>query len=215
MTATKKSKRGRKRKEPEAMRHSILDSMVQLVSENGYEQTNLQEVADHVGIAKGTLYLYFQNKEDLFRESVQYAIDQLAVRIDTEVQKQSTPLLKLRAVVHAYLQFIDQQQLLTRVILHEATQFQTHAEVSYFNLCRRNTHNLSDILEEGMDSGIFRRQEPGHLANNILFLLTGAMYASIHEANESSPSENARRIVEFVLHGILAKSPQVENGDNA
>ncbi len=48
----------------------ILEAALRIFSEKGYAQTRLSDVADEVGVAKGTLYLYFSSKEDLFRAAI-------------------------------------------------------------------------------------------------------------------------------------------------
>ena len=71
--ATRKPPRARK-VEPETRRQAILDAALAVFAERGFEAARLDDVAARAGVAKGTLYLYFRDKEALFEELVRGAV---------------------------------------------------------------------------------------------------------------------------------------------
>ncbi|MGD9142100.1 MAG: helix-turn-helix domain-containing protein, partial [bacterium] len=78
---TKTRPRGRPRLDPSLRRREILEKAIRLFARNGYTRTDVQAVARSLGIAKGTVYLYFSSKRDLFLAAVEFAIKRLAERI--------------------------------------------------------------------------------------------------------------------------------------
>ncbi|HEY0994608.1 MAG TPA: helix-turn-helix domain-containing protein, partial [Gemmatimonadaceae bacterium] len=67
------------RRLPEERPGQIIDAALEVFGERGLAATRLEDVAKSAGVSKGTIYLYFQNKEDLFREMVrQNVVAQIA-----------------------------------------------------------------------------------------------------------------------------------------
>ena len=61
----------------EQKRQLIMQAALKIISKNGYSPTALDEIAQEAGIAKGTLYLYFRDKEDLISSTLMYVLDDL------------------------------------------------------------------------------------------------------------------------------------------
>src|SRR4051812_34822045 len=67
--------------EPAARKQAILDAALMEFSQSGFEAARLDDIADRAGIAKGTLYLYFDDKEGLFEEVVRSAVSPVLERL--------------------------------------------------------------------------------------------------------------------------------------
>ncbi len=65
----------------EQKRRLIMQAALKVFSKNGYSPTALDEIAQEAGIAKGTLYLYFKDKEDLISSTLMYVLDDLKYRM--------------------------------------------------------------------------------------------------------------------------------------
>jgi len=195
--------RGRPRQNPDLRRSEILEVATRVFSESGYGASDMQGIADALGIAKGTIYLYFKSKKELFLAAVQRAIESLADRIDKEVRMASGPLEKLGAIVGAHFCFSNENRPLAEIITQERGEFLTHAESTYYRVFSENARHLEDILRNGIADGIFREadieQTTGILAN----LLAGTIYTHIlgQSRNKTGPSIDA--ITDFLLNGIL------------
>ena len=70
-----------RRVEPAARRQAILDAALSVFAEHGFEAARLDDVAERAGVAKGTLYLYFHDKEALFEELVRSAVSPVMERL--------------------------------------------------------------------------------------------------------------------------------------
>src|SRR5262245_428076 len=73
----------RRRPQAEARRQAILDAALTVFAAQGYEAARLDDVAARAGVAKGTLYLYFKDKEALFEELVRGAVTPIMERVGT------------------------------------------------------------------------------------------------------------------------------------
>ncbi|MBN1593475.1 MAG: TetR/AcrR family transcriptional regulator, partial [Candidatus Coatesbacteria bacterium] len=152
----KQEQRGRPRQDPDVRRRQILDMAATMFAERGYRASSMQEIADRLGIAKGTVYLYFAGKRELFLGAVQQAIESLADKIDGEVQLVAGPLEKIEAILRAHFGFFNENRQLAEIIAQERGEFLTHAEDSYYRVFSENARHLEDILMSGIADGVFR-----------------------------------------------------------
>ncbi len=73
----------------------ILEAAIELCSENGMENTSIQEIAELAGVAKGTIYLYFKSKDDLMEQVYKYCYEMDIKACSRGVQKQKNTIDKL------------------------------------------------------------------------------------------------------------------------
>ena len=93
---------------PEIRRQDILGAARAVLIEKGYHRVLLDDVARRAGIAKGTLYLYFRDKEDLFARVLEDVLNRLEERIEAAEERPEIPLDELKRVVTAELAFVDE-----------------------------------------------------------------------------------------------------------
>jgi len=77
----------RKTREKEQRRNTILAAAEKLFARDGYTATSLDRVAEEVEISKGTIYLYFKNKEDLFFTLIREKFEALIQQVTTQINK--------------------------------------------------------------------------------------------------------------------------------
>lgn len=95
-----------KEREREQRRDDILDAAETLFFSKGYDNVSMNGIAKDVGLGKATLYIYFDNKEELFYAVVLRGVDILSRMINEKVEKKDTGLEKLTAFKNAYGEFI-------------------------------------------------------------------------------------------------------------
>ncbi len=197
--------RGRPRLNPDARRSQILDVATRVFSESGYRASDMQGIADALGIAKGTIYLYFKSKKELFLAAVQLAIESLAGRIEKEVRMASGPLEKVKAIVGAHFSFSNENRPLAEIITQERGEFLTHAEKTYYRVFSENARHLEKILRDGIADGVFREADVEQTTGILANLLAGTIYMYIlgQGRNNAGPSVDA--ITDFLLNGILCE----------
>jgi TetR/AcrR family transcriptional regulator, fatty acid metabolism regulator protein len=150
----------------------IVDAAVRVFARKGYWSSRVSDIAREAGIAAGTIYLYFETKEDIlirvFREKMAEFVAALWAAIAQEADAEA----KLRRLVHMHFEILEREPELAAVVQVELRQGQkffhgpaTHEISAYFTL-------ISSVLEEGVASGRFRRDLPIKVATKMLF---GAM----------------------------------------
>src|SRR5215831_16112086 len=114
-------KRGRPRVRglAERRREEILAAATGIFARLGYPGTDLQAVADRLGVGKGTVYRYFPSKEALFLAAADRGMTLLNRRIDAEAGRAKTPLDKLVRATHEYLRFFDRHPEIVELFVQE------------------------------------------------------------------------------------------------
>lgn len=159
------------RRLPEERPRQILDAAFATFAEHGLAAARLDDIAKRAGVSKGTIYLYFQSKEELFREVVLHtvgdAIDELERRIAGK-----TALEDLHSFMDAQWRFMCSAAFppLHRWVNAELHAFPDLADFYGRQVFSRGRALLRSILERGMERGEFRRMDPGMAARMLIAL---------------------------------------------
>ena len=86
---------------------SIRDAAMRVIARKGMAAATMQEIADEAGIAKGTIYLYFRDREDVVEKAFENSMNDLHQRVDEALETPGTFEQKLRAVLAAQIGFFQ------------------------------------------------------------------------------------------------------------
>jgi AcrR family transcriptional regulator len=135
------TKRARARRiAPAARKEAILDAALTVFAERGFEAARLDDVAARAGVAKGTLYLYFKDKESLFEELLRGAVSPLVERVTALAEAPDVPFEKALDVIFAFFErevLGTKRKLLIRLIMTEGPRFPRIAELHYRTVVSR------------------------------------------------------------------------------
>jgi len=156
-TQTKNEPRFERRKD--ARPGEILDAALELFVEKGFAATRLEDVAQRAGVSKGTVYLYFDSKEDLFKSVIRSgmvrAIEE-AEQLVAAYPGSSADLL--RELYTAWWQTIGSTKLagIPKLMISEAQNFPELARFYYEEVIQRGSRLFARALERGIERGEFR-----------------------------------------------------------
>ena len=186
--------RTRRRQRPEVRRAAILDAATGVFVERGIASTSMDEIAHSAGVAKGTVYLYFDSREDL--------VAALRARLEERLVERAERLLEAGSgerfdrfdrfasgVVDDAFDHADS----VHVLLHEAPAGHV-AFTDAKELLRR-------FIERGVGSGEFQVSDPDLAARFLLDGLLGVIGHSLHEPRPGKPAVRAVAIA--IGHGVL------------
>jgi AcrR family transcriptional regulator len=127
----------------------ILEAAIQCFADKGYQATSIQEIADTLGIAKGSLYFYFKSKEDLLVSICRYYFERITVKFwETMEDSQLTPREKLIAqVIENYEQFIEHSDFVKMLMKERFEVNQEIHELIFTLRAQQLSGNQQCILE--------------------------------------------------------------------
>ena len=204
---SKPTKRFRRR--PEARPEELLDSALTVFGERGYRATTLEEVARHAGVSKGTVYLYFASKDDLFRAMVERNVVGLLEMAETRAREHTgTAAALLELMIRSMWRAMSQPQMvcMTRLVQSELPQFPEIQRYYWDNVIQRHRRLLRSIVERGIASGEFRTEAltivPRMVPSLIVHLNHVRVLFAGLDPDAPTPEEQVELILSLVFDGI-------------
>ncbi|MDP5272689.1 TetR/AcrR family transcriptional regulator [Chengkuizengella axinellae] len=124
----------------------ILDSAFYLFSTKGFYETKIAEIAEHAGVAKGTVYLYFSSKEELFKEMTRRNFDEFLDGLSNELTRSSSFAEKLNKIADHHLSYFYNMRNHTRIFFQGLNNDPEFMEVMFHHI--ENYVNLvTNVME--------------------------------------------------------------------
>ena len=192
--------RTRKQALTDLRRREILAAAIKVFGKKGFADTSVDDVASAAKIAKGTLYLYFRSKEDIYATALQQAIRELHTLIAEQLTTARGVRQKLSIIVSARLEFWMDQKNLYRLIITVGRE-QKHRRQTHETL-RAGHDSFVTIFEEAVISGEVKPQPFDALAWAILDMIRGCNERRLDNLNPNSPHQDAAYITSIALQRL-------------
>jgi AcrR family transcriptional regulator len=154
----------------------ILAAARRLMEQKGADALIMDEIAQAAGVAKGTIYLYFQSKDELIQALLSQVGEAIALDLEGILAKPEPPSEKLRLVVNLLVNYVDRESALFPVYLRELVRSKSGRETTLSSLQEleeRNVALITQVFAEGIAAKQFVPADPRLLT----FLLKGLVRA--------------------------------------
>ena len=198
----------------DARPQELLAAALDLFVERGYASTRLEDVAKRAGVSKGTLYLYFTNKEELFkavvRENIVPALGE-AEDIISSFEGHSADLL--RCVVLGWWERLGATKAsgIIKLVMAEAGNFPDLAAFYQEEVIARSTRLMSSMFERAALRGEFRAVDVGIMTQVLiapmLMLITWKHSVGPCDQSQLEPMAFLESFLDMALHGLLPAAP--------
>jgi len=183
-------------------RRRILEAALGVFAQKGYFQARVSDIASAAGVADGTIYLYFRNKEDVIVSLFSDFLKRHLARAKEEIAGVRTPREKLLAIARHQLTALSERREVAILFQTELRQATLMSRISarelrvYFDL-------LSGIIEEGQNQGVFSREFPRSLMVQSFFgALDELVTAWILSPTHYNLVDLAEPVTELFLAGL-------------
>jgi len=187
----------------EEKRERIMKAAERLFTSRRYHEVTLDEVARTAKVGKGTIYLYFQDKDDLFFQSATYGVDQLCESVRASLPPEASFEEKLRAVCNRIDEFMEARKPAIRTIQDQdarAHAFRGKMRKAWLEHRNRLDALVGGVFAEGIEQGRVRvGLVPEVLARLLLGFMGGRAHA-FEDEPEKAPSID--RLVGIFLNGV-------------
>lgn len=203
-TLEKRPRTRRKEARPSELTSAALDLFV----EKGFAATRLDDVAARAGVSKGTLYLYFDSKEALFKSVIEEGIvPALAAAEQRLAGYQGNSADLLRGLLLGWWEQIGGTRLagVIKLIISESRNFPEVAQYYHDNVIQRGRSLLRAALLRGMESGEFRKMDVDSCIDVIiapLLMLVVWRYSFCFCGNDIEPQEYLDTHFDLLIHGL-------------
>jgi AcrR family transcriptional regulator len=200
------------RKDPERAerrREEILDAAAVVFARDGYQDADLQEVADALKLAKGTLYLYFASKEELFLAAVDRGMRLLHKFVLGAYAGVADPLDRLTTAIRAYLEFFKVHREHAELLIQERATFRDRKAATYFEHKRTNAGEWQETFADLIRDGRVRDVPVDRIMDVVSDLVYGTMFTNHFSGRHKPLDAQARDIIDVVFFGILTRAERV------
>lgn len=194
----KSKKRGLSQRKKERTFQCLLRSAEEVFSEHGFERASVSGICQRAGVARGTFYLYFANKEDVYVRLVEELEVKLLKRLRAVVRTDSEPRTKLARTYSELLDVLTENQKLFQVFREAEFVRQEIAQRFYESVCKI----LTDVVQDGMQKVVFRDLDPDVVAYAILGAALFQIVYYVLWSKRTVPIEASQAAIELVLRGL-------------
>lgn len=175
---------------------------VKLFEEKGYHATSVQDIADEVGLQKGSLYHYIHSKEDLLHQIAHQAISEFNERLEKILASDVPAQQKLTKAIENHLTVSISNLQTTTVLLREAFSLGEHQHQVIQDLTDKYVYLWTKILEEGQANGEFEVPQP-KLAALALLGACNWVYRWYKTSGKLSAEDVSKVFSDLFLNGLL------------
>jgi TetR/AcrR family transcriptional regulator, fatty acid metabolism regulator protein len=186
--------------------HKIIEAATKVFARKGFYKAKISEIASEAQVADGTIYIYFENKDDilicLFEEQMKAVLDNMVIQISEE----DDPVKKLEKFALAHLQLVEQNKNMAEIIQVEVRQsskfmkeYRNDPFVQYLEL-------IADIIRQGQKEGLFNKGIIPGVAKRAFFGALDEMsrFWVLSSRRQYDIKTAAKQISEYFLVGIKA-----------
>jgi len=205
----------------EARPGELLDAALDLFVEKGFAATRSEEVAARAGVSKGTLFLYFPTKEELFKAVVRENISGRFAQWNDEFQKfEGTTADMVRDCMRVWWERLGSTRAsgITKLIISEARNFPELAAFYQNEVIKPGQELIRKILQRGVDRGEFHVIDMEYALFSItapmlfLVMMKHSLGACVPQDYPLDPQRYLTSQVETLLHGLCVRPGDAQKG---
>jgi AcrR family transcriptional regulator len=224
MTSTKPIRRPIQRprwhRRKEARPDEIVEAALDLFVEKGFAATRLDEVAQHAGVSKGTMYVYFDSKESLFQAVVRRSLVPALVQGEALLAAHEGPTADLVAqLMRGWWQSIGVSKVsgILKLVMAESANFPDVTRIYHSEVVQRGRQLMGDAIRRGIDRGEFRSVD---VPRTVRLAMAPLLYAVIWKHSlvrcDSADMDWEAFIeahIDLFLRGLAVGAPQERRGN--
>jgi AcrR family transcriptional regulator len=160
----------------------ILDAALKVFAQKGYAAARMEDIARQAGVTKGTIYLYFENKEAVFKSLVREAIGTTVGTVAaglSDHQGAARDLIRFALTAMAGLLIASDRVVLPKIIIAESGNFPELARFYRFEIIETGLGIFSSVVARGIAQGEFRALPVAHI---VRLIIAPALLAAIWQS---------------------------------
>lgn len=186
--------------------NQIIDAAVEVIAENGYHSSQVSKIAKKAGVADGTIYLYFKNKEDILVSLFQEKMGQFISSIEEEIKTKSNAKEKLLTLIEMHYSQLTKNHHLAIVTQLELRQSNKELRLMINDVLKPYLMLIDQIVQEGMDENIFDSSLDLRIIRQMIFgTLDETVTNWVMNDQKYDLMKKAKEIHELFINGLVQK----------
>ena len=185
----------------------ILDAARRIFARHGFRRTQVEMIADELGIGKGTIYRLFGSKKALFVAIANDSMQRLIMYVEARTEGVDDLVERISTAIPAHLEFFDLNPDIVEILLQERTEFRDEFKPTYIIYRDAYMGHTEEVLKGGVRDGIIRDFD----AKRMAVILCDLMYGTVISAyirGEKDLRDSAGQLVDLLCCGMLTPEAQ-------
>ena len=183
----------------------ILEAARKVFASEGFNDATMDDIADAAGVAKGTVYLYYSSKRDVYFAALKFGIRQMYSMLVDKLEAASTTEDKFRTLIAAKLAYFDANRDFFKIFYSELGRFPSHPggiDSEFKALYLEQAQLVECILKEGARKKVLRSVRPEQAAFAISDVIRGVVTHRVLGWSKTKISQDVDFIFDLIWKGI-------------
>lgn len=182
-------------------KRKIFETSMKLFAEKGYDATSVEEITATVGVAKGTLYYHFSNKEEIFNFLIEEGMKLLYNSIDIKTAKFSNYIDKIKAIILIEIKIVVKYENLIKILLSQFWGNEARNQ-----MCKKHIFDyiskIESIVKDGIEAGQIKKGNPQVIASEIYGLICSTLVYKIRNDGEIDIMKLYKEFENTIIEGL-------------
>jgi len=187
----------------ERRRREILTVASDIFARKGYHLTDVEVIADKLGVGKGTIYRYFPSKEKLFTAVMEQMMHQLAEEIAANADGIDNPLERLKTVIRSHMDFFSRNLNLLEIFVHYRSEYREHSKFLYMKYYGRGLAKVESLIQRCIDQKLMKNIPVRAATNLLIDVFYGILFTTFLGGNKQSFKEKGKYLEEVFINNLL------------
>ncbi|MEW5722910.1 MAG: TetR/AcrR family transcriptional regulator [Thermodesulfobacteriota bacterium] len=192
------------RDEAREIKEKIIEAASRLYEEKGLYETSVAEIAELAGISVPVTYHYVTRKSDILLLIMEAFAGRFKERVRPPLEGLTDPVARLKTALRSYYTLVDEQLIKVVLVYRQSRALDKAGRAKVMAAETETAKVFSDILQEGMDQGAFKRLDPDLVAYNVLTIGHAWALKNWHFRHRLSLDEYIGFQTDFILTAIRA-----------
>ncbi|UCG61048.1 MAG: TetR/AcrR family transcriptional regulator [Candidatus Zixiibacteriota bacterium] len=197
----------------EAKRKQIIEAALKVFARKGLSNFKMAEIAEEAVVGKGTLYEYFRTKEELIMGSISQFMMEFEEYVMAQIVAVDGPVEKIERIVQASCEYClkNEEQLDAMLDFYAVGIPRSGGGPALMDLAPRYRSVIQwvgDVIQEGIDKGLFRKVDPESVASIVVAVLDGFIFQAAIGVLKMDPQKLSASLRDTIVNGLLKETEQ-------
>jgi AcrR family transcriptional regulator len=186
----------------------LLEAARKVFAKKGFSDATVDDIAAVAGVAKGTVYLYYESKREIYFAALKFGIQQMHSMLEEKLAAVTTPEEKLRTLISVKLEYFDENRDFFKLYYSELGNICIHPgtiDNEFKTLYLEQAKVVESILREGARKKVFRSVRAEQAAFAISDIVRGVITQRLLGWSKSKNSQDVDFIFDLIWKGIAAQ----------
>ncbi|MGB9730550.1 MULTISPECIES: TetR/AcrR family transcriptional regulator [Calditerrivibrio] len=149
--------------------NKILNAAIQIIARRGFHNTKVKDIADKAGVASGTVYNYFSNKEDILISIMIIKLNEYVTKAKKAIESIEDPREKIKILINHHFEAMQSNPDLALVLQFELRQPTKEIRDKIRKYLREYFKFIEEIILDGVEKGVFQKDLNVYFAREMFF----------------------------------------------